>query len=245
MVIRMNKVNIISKMPERYEMSESFKSLRTNILFSGAEIKVISITSATENEGKSFVSFELAKSLAETGRKVLLLDADLRKSTLASSHTLEKGLFGLSHFLSGQAELGSVIYNTQFPTLDVVFSGPFPPHPVELLGSDKFTGMIMSLHEVYDYIIVDTPPLNSVSDSIVISNNCDGVIIVIAENKVNTHMINSVKANLERNGCHILGAILNFSSGYKVSYSYYYQSEYSGNTNSELPFASLNEKVNK
>ena len=115
--------------------NEAYKSLRTNIEFSGADKKVIVFTSCTPNEGKSTVSLSLAASLAEGEKKVLFIDADLRKSVLLGRHKVVGDLKGLSHFLSGQAELKDVITKTQDPNLSVIFAGVVPPNPAELLGN--------------------------------------------------------------------------------------------------------------
>lgn len=207
----MNTVNLTSKTPDRYEIREAFRTLRTNILFSGSDIKIIAITSSTQNEGKSFVSLELAKSLAEAGKKVLFMDADLRKSVFAEKHVEEKDLIGLSHQLSGQAEADEVVYATQYENFNVVFSGPYPPNPVELLGSKRFAEMLEYYRSVFDYIIIDTPPLGLVIDAAVIAAQCDGVVINVAANHVSFRMVQGIKAQLERSGCHIIGTVLNMS----------------------------------
>lgn len=227
----MNTINLISKTPERYEMREAIKTFRTNVQFSGSDIKVISITSSTQNEGKSFVSLELAKSLAETGKKVLFVDADLRKSALAERYVDEKNMLGLSHYLSGQSNSDEIVYATQFENLYVIFSGPFPPNPVELLGGKKFDDMIEYYRSIFDYIIVDTPPLGLVIDAAIVSTKCDGVIINVAANYTSYRSVQFVKKQLERAGCNILGAVLNMAEpenlGYKSSMFYnYYRRKY-------------------
>ena len=217
----MNTVNITTKTPDRYEIREAFKTLRTNVLFSGSDVKIVAITSSTQNEGKSFVSLELSKSLAEAGKKVLMLDADLRKSVLAEKHTDSDEILGLSHYLSGQANSDEIVYGTQYPNFYIAFSGPYPPNPVELLGSSRFSEMLEYYRSIFDYIIIDTPPLGLVIDAAVISAQCDGVILNIASNHVSYRMVQGVKAQLERSGCHILGAVLNMSDTSNYSYKSY------------------------
>ena len=133
-----------------YYMSESFKSLRTNILFCGSENKVIAFTSCTPNEGKSSVSLKMAISMAEAGKNVLFIDADLRKSVLAGRYKLDKPLKGLSHFLSGQEKFDEVVCVTEIENLHMVFAGPVPPNPAELLGNRKFALLLGELRKVYD-----------------------------------------------------------------------------------------------
>lgn len=248
----MNVVNISSKIPDRYEIREAFKTLRTNILFSGSDVKVISITSSTQNEGKSFVSLELAKSLAEAGKKVLFMDADLRKSVLADKIVEAAEVLGLSHYLSGQAKGDDIVYATQYERLYIAFSGPYPPNPVELLGSKRFSEMLEYYRSIFDYIIVDTPPLGLVIDAAVISAQCDGVIINVAANNVSYRMVQGVKAQLERSGCHILGAVLNMSESSTYKYrsnlfgGYYYRKNhqygnyYANDNKEQKQYASLN-----
>ena len=207
----MKTVNLLVKTPNRYEISEAFKTLRTNILFSGSDIKTIAITSSGPNEGKSFVSLELSKSLAEAGKKVLLVDADLRKSVLAEKLVNETELLGLSHYLSGQSEADQIVYETQYPNFYMVFAGPYPPNPVELVGSRRFKEILEYYRSIFDYIIIDTPPLALVIDAAVIASQCDGVILNVAANHASPRTLQGIKAQLVRSGCHIIGAVLNMA----------------------------------
>lgn len=211
-----------------YYVKESFKTLRTNFLFCGSDIKTVLITSCVKNEGKSTVSLELAKSLAISDKKVILIDCDLRKSVLSTKYTdNEEEVLGLSEFLSGQAEIGDVLYSTQLENLDIIFAGAVPPTPVELLGSAKFENLIKSMREQYDYVIVDAAPLGAVIDAAVIGSFCDGAAIVVSCNEISYRFAKEVKEQLERADCKILGVILNRvptkSSSY---YSRYYKKYY-------------------
>lgn len=193
-----------------YTVREAFKTLRTNFLFCGPEYKSILITSCVKNEGKSTISIELSKSLALSNKKVLLIDADLRKSVFASKYTTTDGeILGLSEYLSGQASYEDVLYSTQNKNLDVVFAGAVPPNPVELLGSSLFASLIEKAESIYDYVIIDAAPLGAVIDAAVISAVCDGAIMVITANYIAQRFANDVKDQLERSGCKVLGAILN------------------------------------
>lgn len=226
------KVNFNTSASNDYLTNESFKTLRTNILFSGADVKTIVITSSRENEGKSTISAELAKSLAETDKRTLLIDADMRKSVLLRRNSTLQNFYGLSEFLSGQSELDSTLYNTQNPNFDVIFSGHFPPNPVELLGSKRFKKLLSDAKEVYDYVIIDSPPLGSVIDAAVIASSCDSAAIVITPGKITVKECSDVKEQLEKSGCKILGAILNdvYANRTKYNKKYNYQKyEYSAN----------------
>ena len=126
------KVNFNAKTFTDFSTNEAFKTLRTNLLFCSVDNKVLLISSANPNEGKSTISAELSKSLAEIDKKVLLIDADLRKSVMITNKTARSSILGLSEYLSNQAPLKDVLYKTQLDNFDVIFSGAFPPNPVEL-----------------------------------------------------------------------------------------------------------------
>ncbi|MBE6708597.1 MAG: CpsD/CapB family tyrosine-protein kinase [Ruminococcaceae bacterium] len=225
-------VNLKSYVQDDYSMKEAYKIFRTNLQFCGDDVHVIAVTSCMPNEGKSTISLELSKSLAELGKKVLLIDADLRKSVLVSKYADQTGIEGLSQFLSGQAALQDVLYSTQYPNFFVIFSGAFPPNPVELLSKTKFKDFIDNAKNTFDYIIIDCPPLGSVIDAAVIASSCDSSIMVISANSISAKFAKNVKNQLEKSGCRILGAVLNNvedkGNGYYSKYYYqkYYRSYY-------------------
>ena len=192
-----------------HSIDEAYKALRTNIQFCVADKKVLAFTSCTPNEGKSNVTFHLAASLAESGKSVLLIDADLRKSVLLGRVEVDEEVMGLTHYLSKQAKLSDVICATNLPKFHIVFSGVIPPNPAELLGSRLFKDMIRLVRDVYDYIIIDTPPLGRVLDSAVIADACDGTVIVIESGSISYHFVQEVKAQLEKANCPIIGVVLN------------------------------------
>lgn len=191
------------------ECSEAYKSLRTNIQFCGEDKKVIVLTSCTPDEGKSTVALQLAISLAEANRKVLIVDGDLRKSVLMGKFELEEEVKGFTHFLSGQAELHEVIQRTDKQNLDIIFAGTIPPNPAELLADRPFKQMVKECRDIYDYVIIDSPPLGSVIDGAVIAGECDGAVIVIEAEVISYRFVQEIKEQLEKSGCPILGTILN------------------------------------
>ena len=205
----MKTINLDLKAVQDYFVNEALKSLRTNVQFCGTDVKAIAVTSCRPNEGKSTLSLELARSLAEVGQKVLFIDADLRKSVTVQRYADGAGIFGLSQYLSGQNPLEDVLYGTQIEGLHIIFSGPFPANPVELLSSSMFKKLIDEQTKVYDYVIVDTPPLGMVIDCAVITNVCDSAIIVVAAEKVSHRQAKAIKLQLEKSGVHILGVVLN------------------------------------
>ncbi len=204
-----------------YQSNEAYKSLRTNIRFCGNDVKVICFTSSIPNEGKSNVSFQLASSLAESGLKTLFLDADLRKSVIVGRYKPDHSVLGLTHYLSGQNKLDEVIYESNITNLDIVFTGPVPPNPAELLGNEHFALLLRKMRSEYHYIIVDTPPLGSVIDSAIVAAQCDGAVIVIESDAISYKLAQRVKMQLEKSGCKILGAVLNKIDLSSNQYHYY------------------------
>ena len=224
----MNQITLKIK-PREYQTEEAYKALRTNLQFCGGDKKVIALTSCTPNEGKSTVSLQLALSLAESGKKTILIDADMRKSVLVGeTRPSQQGLKGLAHYLSGQSALQDVIYITDILDLHILYAGPFPPNPAELLNGKRFRGMLQALRKVYDYIIIDTPPIGNVIDGAIVAGNCDGVILVIESGAISYRFAQNVMEQLERSNCPVLGAVLNKVDLQKGGYGKYY-GKYYGN----------------
>ena len=139
---RLAKVKFEGRKKLDYRVDEAYKSLRTNVQFSGSGVQVIDFTSCTPNEGKSSVAFNLAVSFAESGKRVIMIDADMRKSVLAGRYKVGSVDAGLAHYLSGQKTLDEVCLNTDIDGMDIIFSGPFVPNPAELLESTHFHDLI-------------------------------------------------------------------------------------------------------
>ena len=230
-----------------YAVNEELKQLRTNIKFCGDDKRVIMLTSSISGEGKSTVAIDLAKSFKELGAKVLLIDTDMRKSYLKHyvrdyRHQVH---YGLSHYLTGQCKLNEAMYKTE-EEVYVVFAGPVPPNPSELLSNKRMENLIAKSRDLFDYIIIDCPPIGAVIDAAIVSKLCDGAIIVVEAGKVSYRMAQGVKEQLDASGCPILGVVLNKvdlrkKGRYYKSYYYYkkygYYSKYSkqyGNGQAEL-----------
>ena len=196
-------------MKDDYNYKEAIKTLRTNIQFCGNSIHVVMFTSAMPDEGKSDVSFALAESLSQIGKKTLMVDADIRKSVLVSRYQLNHEVNGLSQYLSGQKSLEESIYQTNVENLNVMFAGPYSPNPAELLEEELCGKMFRELREKYDYIIVDTPPMANLIDGAIVARHCDGAVMVIESGAISYHLEQKVKSQLEKTGCRILGAVLN------------------------------------
>ncbi len=193
---------------KQFREEEAYRTLRTNLEFSGKHIKVITVTSCVPGEGKTTVCMKLAEVIAETGKKVIVVDADLRKSVMIGRFK-SKPVLGLSNYLCGNYSLDEVICETQVENMHVLFSGQLPPNPSELLTSNEFGELVSQLREIYDYVIIDSPPLGAVIDTAIISKVCDGAIFVIEANKISAKIASKVIAQLRMSNCRILGCVLN------------------------------------
>lgn len=211
-----------------FRTREAYKTLRSNIEFSGKNIRTITITSCTPNEGKSEVSFELSRSFAQNGNKVLMIDADLRKSVMREHLKSGRVRFGLSNYLVGQCSMEEATCATDEQGLDMMLAGPVTPTPSELLNSDTFTELLATAREKYDYVIVDSPPLGSVIDSAIIGKKCDGTILVLSSGTISYRFAQNVQGQLQKAGCRILGCVLNKvdMDGKKGYYGKYYGNYY-------------------
>lgn len=207
---------------------EEIKALRTNLLFCGDDKKVILFTSSFPGEGKTNTAIQLAQSLASMQKKVLLIDADLRKSVLIARLNTGKVEYGLSHFLSGQCALGDAVFSTNIPRLHIMFSGPTVKSSAELLTNERFEKMMDSFREIYDYVIIDSAPLGLVIDAAIVAKQCDGAIMVIESEKVKYRIAQEVKKKLQSSGCPILGVVLNKVPRRNRKKYYGYEKEYYG-----------------
>lgn len=226
----MESVTLGKVKEQGYTMKESLRALKTNIQFCGDDVKVILLTSSIPNEGKSTVTENLARSMTESGKRVLLIDTDMRKSVLIGRLRARNSgggeILGLSHFLSGQKQLDEVLYATDIPKLFMVFAGPSVPNPTEILEKKYFAEIIQFGKEHFDYVLLDCAPLGAAIDAAVIAKHCDGAIIVAGQGMASGRMINSVKKQLEVSGVRILGVVLNKVKMKKKGYGSYYGGYY-------------------
>lgn len=208
---------------------EAYKVLRTNLQFCGQDVHVVSITSCHENEGKTTIALNLGKSLAELDKRVLVIDADMRKSVMVGRHSSEKHVTGLSEVLSGLAAVEDSLYATQYHNLHIMFAGQYPPNPVELLSSPRFDTLLADMRTRYDYILLDMPPLGQVIDAAVVAPKCDGTMLVLDTGTVRYRQAQDVIDQLNMSGGKILGVVRNNVSRSKSRYSagkYYGKSKY-------------------
>lgn len=215
---------------QSYTLKESLRALKTNIQFCGDDKKVILFTSAIPNEGKSTVVMDLARSLTDSKKSVLVIDADIRKSVLIGRMRARamgsKEIFGLSHYLSGQKKIAEIIYASDKNRLFMIFAGPSVPNPTEMLEKRYFEELIEFARDQFDYVLIDCPPMGAAIDAAVISKHCDGAILVVSQGTVSSRVIVNVKRQLENAGVHILGAVLNKVQMKKNAYYNYYGSYY-------------------
>jgi len=221
-----NNHNLITVINPKSPISEAYRSLRTNIQFSAIDqqMKVLMVASARAGEGKTTTITNLAITYAQEGKKVLLIDADLRKPSL--HHVFHQtNRVGLTSLLLNQHLLTEVIRDTSVENLSMITSGPIPPNPSEILGSQRMQVLLEELKDMYDIILFDTPPVLAVADSLIVSSFCNGVILVIHAGKVKKELVKKAKANLDHVKARILGVVLNNndrSNTAEGQYYYYY-----------------------
>ncbi|MCR5294811.1 MAG: CpsD/CapB family tyrosine-protein kinase [Lachnospiraceae bacterium] len=226
----MEKVFIKFDKDPQYTMKESLRTLRTNIQFCGDDVRTILFTSCIPDEGKSSVVLNLARSISESGKNVLLIDTDMRKSvllrTLHARGENNKEIFGLSHYLSGQKNIEEVFYSTDVPGFFVVFAGPSVPNPTEILEKNYMKELIDLGRSYFDYVLVDCAPLGAAIDAAVVAKYCDGAVLVVEQGVVNFRMLLDSKKQLEASGIRILGSVINKVKMKKSNY--YYKKYYGG-----------------
>lgn len=221
-----------------FAMTEAHKRLRTNVMFSFAEesegeCRVIGVTSAVAHEGKSTTSINLAYDLMKAGKKTLLVDADMRLSSVAKLLGVEKAP-GLSNLLVGNTRGEDLVQHSQaHDGLAVITCGNFPPNPTELLASKRFELMIQSLKKVYEYIIIDLPPVIEVSDALIVSPHVSGMIVVVRQEYVDKRLIDDTVRQLQMSNARIIGFVMTcvqFGGKYgKYKYKKYMNKKYGSN----------------
>ena len=224
-----NGVRLIAAAELKNPVVEQFRTIRTNIDFASVakgDIKTLLISSALPSEGKSTVNANLAVVYAQQGKKVLLVDADLRRPTVAATFGDDRTTVGLTNYLSdNKKEISDVIKTSGIPNLDIITSGPIPPNPAELLGSGIMTELIDKLKSVYDLVIFDVPPFLMVTDAQVLLSKVDGVAIVVNGGKSNKSDLKRTYEILQLSEVPLLGFIYNDknnkkNSGYGYGYGY-------------------------
>lgn len=209
----------------RSAISESYRMLRTNIQFTSIDhpLRSILVTSPDPGAGKSTTSVNLAVAFAQEGKKVLLIDADMRNPT-QHFYFLKSNRTGLSNALAGQAPLEQCLHDTYIDNLTLLPSGVIPPNPAEMLASNRMNQMLSELKEQFEMIIIDSPPVLAVTDAQILASKSDGVLCVLRAGKVKRQMAQKMLERLNYVGANILGVLLNKIQTKKSDaiYSYYY-----------------------
>ncbi|MCI0159346.1 polysaccharide biosynthesis tyrosine autokinase [Leifsonia shinshuensis] len=190
--------------------SEAYRQLRSNLEFVtlGSPNRAIVVTSSVPGEGKSIISANVAMALAETGQRVLLIDADLRRPMIATYSGLA-GAAGLTSVLAGRAEFEEVVQRWGEGELYVLASGPIPPNPSELLSSRRMADLLARLRTEYDTVVIDTAPLGSVADASILARQVDGALVVVDRTQVRRQQLAQTIDSLEKSGAAVLGIVLN------------------------------------
>lgn len=212
---------IVEKEPKSIA-AESYRTLRTNLQYSSfdKEYKVIVVTSSEPGEGKSTTAGNLAISLAQGEKKVILIDCDLRKPSLHKRFKISN-IIGLSDVLIGKESLSNSV-NRYRKNLMVLTSGKIPPNPSEMLGSRAMTDLLKKLQEEVDYIILDTPPVQAVTDSQILSTKADGTILVVKAEYTKKESVQNSIDLLKKVNAHVIGTVLNGVDTKRNKYHYYY-----------------------
>ena len=220
----MNKMrHLITNLNPKSPISEQYRTIRTNIQFSSVdeELRSILFTSSGPGEGKSMTTANIAVTYAQQGKKVLLIDADLRKPTVHYTFRLDN-LKGLSNVLVGDVLLEEAIHTTSIDHLDVISSGPIPPNPSELLGSRKMRAILERAKQQYDLVIFDTPPVLAVTDAQIMADFVDGAMLVVRSKVTELDAATRAVEALKPAKARLLGTVLNDREKKGSNYYYYY-----------------------
>ncbi len=208
----MNQLEITRFPSLDYACNEAMNTLCTNLSYCGTDIRTILFTSRYEHEGKSGIAMNVMRTLAGFGKKVLLVDADLRCSTLARRYRFDfagKEVYGLAQYLAGMCNLEDAVYRTNLPGACILPAGREVLNSLQLLVTPRFDEMITTLKDKFDIILVDTPPAGVIVDAMEIAKSCDGAVMVVGYNKGRSQDIGEVTANIAKTGCPVLGAVMN------------------------------------
>jgi capsular exopolysaccharide synthesis family protein len=213
------RIELVPHEGPRLAVSEAYRSLRTALLLSSAhELKVVAVTSAVASEGKSATATNLGVVMAQLGRRVLIVDADLRKPRLHEVLQVSNRA-GLVSCLTGNADFESVISRTSVPNLFVIPAGPNPPNPSELLASDRMQELVRMARSRFDFVVIDTPPILPVTDAALVGTLVDGVTLCLRAGKVTRDEALSCRDRLQFAGIKVLGVVLNRHSATQGGYS--------------------------
>ena len=220
----MQKAIIKGNLNLDYAGSEAFNTICSNLTFSGKNVRKIVITSCEPNDGKTFVALQVAVNMARRGKRVLLLDADLRLSVLNSRYDIQLSGsgYGLAHVLSGQCKPEEALYETTVPNVWYIPIGTDVQAPLSLIATPDFDTLVKNLGETFDLVVIDAPPVGMVIDAAEIAKSCDGSVLVLEYGKTHRRALAEAKEQLERTGTPILGCVLNKVTMDRLSTKKYY-----------------------
>jgi len=219
--ITLDRNRILSEKSD-FSTVETYKSVRTKIMFSlpkSDKAKVITISSACPGEGKTTSAINLAITFAQTGVKTLIVDCDMRKSRVHRYLGFDRDV-GLSNVLCGFVTFDESVKRNVRPNLDCLTSGELPPNPSELLVSDEFKKLIANVSEVYDYVILDTPPMIVVTDAMVVAKESTGLVLVLRKGVSTYNMLDTVVNSISNTNINVIGAVFLDSGEKKTPYRY-------------------------
>jgi capsular exopolysaccharide synthesis family protein len=227
-----NTKDLLININPKSMFSESIKTIRTNLQFSGVDkgLKVILVTSPEAGDGKSFISANLAVAYAQDGKNVLIIDADLRRGREHKIfNTMNPTGGGYSNLIlryKDEIKLSRYVIATSVENIDLIPTGPTPPNPIELLSSANNKKIIKELREIYDIIILDCPPVLGLSDTLILSKYSDANVLVVSSGKTPVESINKVQQAFKNANNKIDGVIINRAQVKGSAYNSYYSSEY-------------------
>lgn len=214
--------------PLEYQATEAINTLCTNLFFAGGDIRRIMITSCRPQEGKSFVSMNLMRSLAGLGMRVVLVDADIRASAIQGSFgvqiTVPDGgrYMGMTHYLAGRCSMNDILAETNIPNAWMILSGENVTKSLPLLNTPRLTELLDTLAENFDVVLVDAPPVGTIIDAARIASVCDGTLFVVQSGVVSHQELQESILQIEKTGSPILGYVLNQYDEHKYGGKYYY-----------------------
>ena len=232
----MNKLEFVRFRGLDYACKEAINTLCTNLTFVGNEKRVIMITSTQAHEGKSFLTMNIMRSLAQLGKKVVLVDADLRKSQISAKYGVRitdgQG-YGTVHYLAGMCSLNDVVYETSIAGAYMIPVGREVTNSLALLSTPRLSHMLKELQGRFDFVLVDAPPVGVIIDAAEIAKHCDGTIFAVKYNTISRRELAEAKVQIDRTGCEVLGAVLNDVDLETLSSKKYYNKSYYNHYNSD------------
>lgn len=249
----MNKLEFVRFRNLDYPCREAINTLCTNLTFAGDDNRVIMMTSSRAHEGKSFLNMNIMRTLAQLGKRVVLVDLDLRRSQIGGKYGVrirEGNGNGSSHYLAGMCDLNDVIYETNLTGAYMIPVGREVSNSLALLSTPRLGRMLRELRERFDYVLVDAPPVGVIIDAAEIAKHCDCAVFSVKYNTVGRRELAEAKMQIDRTGCRVLGAVLNevdmdtisskkyYNKTYYTHYnSDYYKSDEKGNSSRKRPAA--------